>query len=63
MTCTPTDFFMRRTGRLFFDKPSVDNYKTAILNEFVKYFNWSEAATEIQLQELESKMDLAVSFK
>ena len=63
MTCTPTDFFMRRTGRLFFDKPSVDNYKTAILNEFVKYFNWSEAATEIQLQELESKIDLAVNFK
>ncbi|MDO6743280.1 glycerol-3-phosphate dehydrogenase/oxidase [Tenacibaculum soleae] len=63
MTCTPTDFFMRRTGRLFFDKPSVDTYKTAILNEFVKYFNWSEAATEIKLQELESKMDLAVSFK
>ncbi|WP_271405533.1 glycerol-3-phosphate dehydrogenase/oxidase [Tenacibaculum soleae] len=63
MTCTPTDFFMRRTGRLFFDKPSVDTYKTAILNEFVKYFNWSEAATEIHLQELESKMDLAVSFK
>ena len=63
MTCTPTDFFMRRTGRLFFDKPSVDTYKKAILNEFVKYFNWSEAATEIQLQELESKIDLAVNFK
>ncbi|CAM1371290.1 Aerobic glycerol-3-phosphate dehydrogenase [Tenacibaculum soleae] len=63
MTCTPTDFFMRRTGRLFFDKPSVDTYKTAILNEFVKYFNWSELDTEIQLQELESKINLAVNFK
>ncbi|MCT4700209.1 glycerol-3-phosphate dehydrogenase/oxidase [Tenacibaculum haliotis] len=63
MTCTPTDFFMRRTGRLFFDKPSVDTYKNDIINEFVTYFNWSETATEKQRQELEAMIDLTVNFK
>jgi len=39
MACTPTDFFMRRTGRLFFDKPSVDTYKELVVQLFKKHFN------------------------
>ncbi|MBA6156719.1 glycerol-3-phosphate dehydrogenase/oxidase [Tenacibaculum sp. S7007] len=62
MTCTPTDFFMRRTGRLFFDKPSVDTYKTAILKEFSSYFNWSESEIETHQQELEAKISLTLNF-
>lgn len=63
MTCTPTDFFMRRTGRLFFDKPSVDNYKQFVLDEFIKYFEWSSKTSSSHLQELEDKMALAIGFK
>ncbi|WP_275315916.1 glycerol-3-phosphate dehydrogenase/oxidase [Tenacibaculum bernardetii] len=62
MTCTPTDFFMRRTGRLFFDKPSVDSYKNDVLNEFTTYFNWSELEKSKHQEELESKIKLAVNF-
>lgn len=62
MTCTPTDFFMRRTGRLFFDKPSVDNYKEAILKEFTTYFNWSDLEKQKHQQELEDKINLTLNF-
>ncbi len=62
MTCTPTDFFMRRTGRLFFDKPSVDNYKSVILKEFSSYFNWSESEIKAHQQELEAKINLTLNF-
>ncbi len=62
MTCTPTDFFMRRTGRLFFDKPSVDTYKKAILKEFITYFNWSKEEVECHRQELEAKINLTLNF-
>ena len=63
MTCTPTDFFMRRTGRLFFDKPSVDTYKAAILNEFTNYFSWNVETALKHQQELDNKIKLTVNFK
>ena len=62
MTCTPTDFLMRRTGRLFFDKPSVDRYKTEVLKEFKSYFNWSDTDATRNKEELNSKIKLTVNF-
>ena len=62
MTCTPTDFFMRRTGRLFFDMNSVSLYKKIVINEFVNYFNWNTDTTEKHRQELEDKIALATTF-
>ena len=62
MACTPTDFFMRRTGRLFFDKPSVDKYKNEVLNEFTSYFKWSELEINKHQEELDSKINLAINF-
>lgn len=62
MTYTPTDFFMRRTGRLFFDKPSVDEYKNEVISEFKNFFNWDEKTTIKHQQELEEKIQLAVNF-
>ena len=63
MTCTPTDFFMRRTGRLFFDKPSVDTYKEFVLNEFSVYFKLDATTITQQRNELDSKINLASTFK
>ncbi|MGQ3677643.1 glycerol-3-phosphate dehydrogenase/oxidase [Tenacibaculum discolor] len=62
MTCTPTDFFMRRTGRLFFDKPSVDLYKNLVIQEFTNRFKWDKNTTLKHQQELYRKIDLAVNF-
>ncbi|WP_047788079.1 glycerol-3-phosphate dehydrogenase/oxidase [Tenacibaculum mesophilum] len=62
MTCTPTDFFMRRTGRLFFDKPSVDLYKNFVIQEFTSRFNWDENTTLKHQQELDKKIALTLKF-
>jgi glycerol-3-phosphate dehydrogenase len=47
MACTPTDFFMRRTGRLFFYK---------------NYFSWNQETTEKHQKELEEKLIATVTF-
>ncbi|TDQ28659.1 glycerol-3-phosphate dehydrogenase/oxidase [Tenacibaculum caenipelagi] len=62
MVCTPTDFFMRRTGRLFFDKPSVDTYKDFVIQDFASRFNWDKETTLYYQQELENKINLTVNF-
>ncbi|MFK8059909.1 MAG: glycerol-3-phosphate dehydrogenase/oxidase [Polaribacter sp.] len=63
MTCTPTDFFMRRTGRLFFDKPSVDLYKNFVSEIFKNAFSWSDKTAEKHQQELEEHLQVATTFE
>ncbi|QVY64571.1 glycerol-3-phosphate dehydrogenase/oxidase [Polaribacter sp. Q13] len=63
MTCTPTDFFMRRTGRLFFDSRSVLLYKEYVLDLFKTHFSWDEKTAEKYLKELEEKIQLATTFE
>lgn len=62
MTCNPTDFFMRRTGRLFFDTRSVNLYKKLVFETFKSYFSWEEKTTEKHQKELENKLKEASSF-
>ncbi|AUC21563.1 glycerol-3-phosphate dehydrogenase [Polaribacter sejongensis] len=63
MTCTPTDFFMRRTGRLFFDAHSVNLYKDYVLDLFKTHFSWDEKTTKKHQLELEEKIQLATTFE
>ncbi len=35
------DFFIRRTGRLYFDIHSIQHTFSAILEDFIRYFQWS----------------------
>ena len=62
MTCNPTDFFMRRTGRLFFDTRSVNLYKKLVFETFKSYFSWEEKTTEKHQKELENKLKEVSSF-
>jgi glycerol-3-phosphate dehydrogenase len=63
MACTPTDFFMRRTGRLFFDANSVSVYKKLVFSEFQKYFSWDDKTVEKHQKELEEKLKTATTFE
>jgi len=63
MTCTPTDFFMRRTGRLFFNSQSVILYKTFVVSLFKEHFSWDEKTTERHQRELEEKLKSIITFK
>ncbi|MFS4454565.1 glycerol-3-phosphate dehydrogenase/oxidase [Maribacter sp. 2304DJ31-5] len=43
MVQNPMDFFIRRTGRLYFDIDAVRNYMEPVLNEFKKAYKTDEA--------------------
>lgn len=52
MTNSLTDFFVRRTGRLYFDIPSVKKYLKIISKDCANYLNWDAerlASEEINL--------------
>ncbi len=53
LVLTPLDFFVRRTGRLYFDLPSIQPVKTIILNDFRNYFQWDEASFQSAKEALE----------
>ena len=62
MACTPTDFFMRRTGRLFFDMPSVLLYKELVIASFKNEFSWSDKTAQKHKKALEKHIKTATSF-
>lgn len=62
MAATPLDFFVRRTGYLYFHIDKVLSYKDAVINEMAKQLNWTPEQTLQLTQELNEQID-AVSFK
>jgi glycerol-3-phosphate dehydrogenase len=63
MACTPTDFFMRRTGRLFFDANSIHTYKELVFREFQTYFSWDDKTAKKYQKELEEQLKSATTFE
>jgi len=43
MTNSLADFFVRRTGRLYFNIASVSKFKETIINDMVEYLDWDDA--------------------
>ena len=62
MICTPTDFFARRTGRLFFNMPSVLQHQELVTKELAAYFYWTPEETQQHLQELQTQITAATIF-
>lgn len=56
MTITPIDFFVRRTGRLYFDIDSIAHLQEAILNEFKTIFNLGSN----QIKEYKNELEVMV---
>ena len=55
----PTDFFIRRTGALFFNMKTVETYKEAVVNEMQHILSWSESQREQYKKELEQAIRVA----
>lgn len=49
----PVDFFIRRTGALFFDINWVHKYKEAVIAYMANQFSWSTEQVETYMEELE----------
>lgn len=52
MAFTPADFFIRRTGSLFFDKARVEQQRVGVTNYMAKSLQWSKDQTVKYEQEL-----------
>ncbi|MDX8044539.1 FAD-dependent oxidoreductase [Gracilibacillus sp. S3-1-1] len=59
-TCKPVDFFIRRTGALFFDINWVKQEKEAVINEMQQIFGWTDQVKEAYTKELDQLLYEAV---
>jgi len=63
MVQTPMDFFIRRTGRLYFDIDSIKLLKEPILSEFKTVFSWDNKIVEKYRLELDTAIINTTNFK
>jgi len=56
MVISPVDFFVRRTGMLFFHMDRMPALIQPIMEEFKKYFEWSEEKLDEEMKKLEKAM-------
>lgn len=62
MVINPSDFLVRRTGLLYFNRPLLDEIVIPVLHEFKKRFNWNDQTYETQKAEMLHLMDKAKNF-
>ncbi|GAA4892174.1 glycerol-3-phosphate dehydrogenase [Flaviramulus aquimarinus] len=62
MTNSLTDFFVRRTGRLYFNISSIKKYRDIILNDFINYLNWHADKIVLEKVELELLLQDATTY-
>jgi glycerol-3-phosphate dehydrogenase len=63
MTITLADFFVRRTGLLYFEIRKVLEHKYKIAEYFRELLHWDEARMRTELEELEKLIKAATEFK
>ncbi len=63
MVLTPLDFFIRRTGMLYFNLHRLEQMKDIILAAFKKYFNWSDIVLQEHQKNLASALDDCVALR
>lgn len=59
LACTPLDYFVRRTGAMYFDVALVKQHEEAVVRYMAKALGWTEEETELHRQELDEAYDEA----
>lgn len=62
MVCGLLDFFVRRTGLLYFDVPRMKAHQDDIALELQRLLNWDDARLHREKQDLENQIKLVTSF-
>ncbi len=57
-----SDFFVRRTGAMYFNIESVSKYRDSILNDCVQYLNWNEERIKLENDKLQILINDATQF-
>jgi len=56
------DFFVRRTGRLFFDTNSIPEIRSAVMHDLETYLKWNKAMIASENQRLDDLIFDATTF-
>ena len=62
MVLNPMDFFIRRTGRLYFDIDSIRQYMSPILEDFKKAYGYDDEKISSFRESLEAELDSHSNF-
>lgn len=62
MCLTLEDFFVRRTGRLYFNIESVREHKSAILEKISNYYSYSKAVEKEEMANIDRLIEEATTF-
>lgn len=62
MVCTLSDFLIRRTGRLYFERPQLAQIYPFLHKEMAKIFKWNTKQKAAILQEFEQEYHAVMSF-
>ncbi|RIV70831.1 glycerol-3-phosphate dehydrogenase C-terminal domain-containing protein [Flagellimonas aequoris] len=62
MVLNPLDFFIRRTGRLYFDIDSVRNFMEPVFDEFQKAFDYTSDEMDMFKKDLEEELESHSNF-
>ena len=57
-----SDFFVRRTGRLYFDIHSIHQYRELVQEDLVKYLGWDEQRLEQERSYLDMLLQDAATY-
>ena len=59
----PMDFFNRRTGRLYFNLPSISAVMKPVLEDFQAYFKWSESELKEETEKVREEIRWVSEFE
>ncbi|PKV48142.1 homodimeric glycerol 3-phosphate dehydrogenase (quinone) [Aquimarina sp. MAR_2010_214] len=62
MTNTLADFFVRRTGKLYFNINSVHKYRQLVQEDIIEYLNWDKIRIETENRYLDLLLQDAVTY-
>lgn len=63
MVHTAMDFFNRRTGRLYFNLPTIAPLVKPIMKDLKGYFGWKKKRVQQEMEALEHNLQLAANFE
>ena len=62
MVCNLQDFFVRRTGLIYFDIHQVEKWKQEIAKECATILGWDNSKISVELKELETLISSQRNF-
>ena len=60
--CTLSDFYVRRTGKLYFEIQNINLTKSYIIDDFIAYFGWSEEEKSKHVADFEREYKDATTY-